>query len=443
MRRVRLALLLAMLALSQGGCPTDTQPATSAGTRGPASGSIANPCYDPVTSEYYPDCPTAILEQVFAIFSQQQQQARENDIDGDGIPNEDDPDVDGDGQPNGSDNDIDGDGLPNGHDPDADGDGKSGADDPDEDGDGLCDRFDLNDDGDGLFDDEDEDDDGDGDDDDDDDEEDDDDDDDEETNPLEDLLQRQRNGMLTDDDRVRIAKEITSRLDSPGDRDLVLAALQQLGTTSMDPLRDPGLPGVPPEIGAVDAVYDQLSRVITAARRNASIEAGKPIPAPALRMALGEFLPRVQALDELSKSFLLASIRELGLTVHDLNAALGSQRTREFAQALTQSVAANPLSILEDEELDKLTTGAGLLGPTFETTSGGDILDAIRLIDGLVDTPEELADAIRMVRDLGRFGSGFDDAVNAVVDDLIGNIDDGSHDSTDDDFDFDDDSSDA
>ena len=38
------------------------------------------------------------------------------DIDGDGIPNNEDPDIDGDGIPNGLDPDIDGDGIPNAQD---------------------------------------------------------------------------------------------------------------------------------------------------------------------------------------------------------------------------------------------------------------------------------------------------------------------------------------
>lgn len=42
----------------------------------------------------------------------------ENDTDGDGIPDNDDPDIDGDGIPNGSDPDIDGDGVPNADDGD-------------------------------------------------------------------------------------------------------------------------------------------------------------------------------------------------------------------------------------------------------------------------------------------------------------------------------------
>ncbi|UCE58489.1 MAG: hypothetical protein JSU63_13725 [Phycisphaerales bacterium] len=45
------------------------------------------------------------------------------DIDGDGIPNEEDPDIDGDGLPNYTDPDVDGDGLLNADDPDLDGDG--------------------------------------------------------------------------------------------------------------------------------------------------------------------------------------------------------------------------------------------------------------------------------------------------------------------------------
>ena len=66
--------------------------------------------------------------------------------------------------------------------------------------------------------------------------------------------------------------------------------------------------------------------------------------------------------------------------------------------------------------------GGQLLGPTFDDTSGGDLLDAIRLVDSLVDTPEELADALRDVRDFGRQGADFDDALDQVVDNLIGTI---------------------
>ncbi len=43
--------------------------------------------------------------------------APNNDIDGDGIPNNQDPDIDGDGVVNGLDPDIDGDGIPNAQDP--------------------------------------------------------------------------------------------------------------------------------------------------------------------------------------------------------------------------------------------------------------------------------------------------------------------------------------
>jgi len=93
------------------------------------------------------------------------------DIDGDGIPNANDPDIDGDGIVNVLDNDIDGDGIPNANDTDDDGDGTpDSADttpggtgtpgdidgdgipndlDPDLDGDGIANVFDNDTDGDG------------------------------------------------------------------------------------------------------------------------------------------------------------------------------------------------------------------------------------------------------------------------------------------------------
>lgn len=55
----------------------------------------------------------------------------DDDIDDDGIPNEEDPDMDGDGIPNEEDPDTDGDGIPNEEDPDIDGDGIPNEEDPD------------------------------------------------------------------------------------------------------------------------------------------------------------------------------------------------------------------------------------------------------------------------------------------------------------------------
>ena len=75
---------------------------------------------------------------------------QENDIDGDGIPNADDADVDGDGIPNGQDDDIDGDGVPNGQDIDVDGDGVPNGLDEDVDGDGKLNGVDADVDGDGI-----------------------------------------------------------------------------------------------------------------------------------------------------------------------------------------------------------------------------------------------------------------------------------------------------
>ncbi|XP_068152252.1 uncharacterized protein [Drosophila tropicalis] len=86
----------------------------------------------------------------------------DDDIDGDGIPNEDDDDIDGDGVQNSKDEDIDGDGVPNHEDEDIDGDGKVNHEDDDLDGDGTPNHEDDDLDGDGVPNEEDEDLDGDG-----------------------------------------------------------------------------------------------------------------------------------------------------------------------------------------------------------------------------------------------------------------------------------------
>ena len=74
------------------------------------------------------------------------------DVDGDGIDNGDDPDIDGDGIPNDQDSDMDGDGIDNNQDMDMDmdGDGQLNADDDDIDGDGIPNDEDPDMDGDGV-----------------------------------------------------------------------------------------------------------------------------------------------------------------------------------------------------------------------------------------------------------------------------------------------------
>lgn len=56
----------------------------------------------------------------------------DDDLDGDGLLNHEDPDLDGDGVPNELDDDLDGDGLPNAADPDIDGDGLPNEEDPEQ-----------------------------------------------------------------------------------------------------------------------------------------------------------------------------------------------------------------------------------------------------------------------------------------------------------------------
>ncbi|EDV90690.1 midasin isoform X2 [Drosophila grimshawi] len=87
---------------------------------------------------------------------------QDDDIDGDGIPNDEDDDIDGDGIPNEKDDDIDGDGIPNDEDDDIDGDGIPNEDDDDIDGDGIPNEKDDDIDGDGIPNEEDDDIDGDG-----------------------------------------------------------------------------------------------------------------------------------------------------------------------------------------------------------------------------------------------------------------------------------------
>ncbi|XP_029712698.2 uncharacterized protein LOC109415945 isoform X5 [Aedes albopictus] len=92
-----------------------------------------------------------------------------NDLDGDGIPNDQDPDDDNDGIPDSQDNDDDNDGIPDAEDMDDDNDGVPDSKDPDSkmlandlDGDGIPNEEDDDDDGDGIPDAEDDDDDNDG-----------------------------------------------------------------------------------------------------------------------------------------------------------------------------------------------------------------------------------------------------------------------------------------
>jgi hypothetical protein len=180
----------------------------------------------------------------------------------------------------------------------------------------------------------------------------------------------------------------------------------------------------PPQIEAIDAIYSQLSEALKQGRQEAGIKPGDPTTDKAVMKALGEFIPRLQAMDELSKSIQGESMGNLGKAVNDLRFGLGrADRVREFTQALTRSAATAPIGFIDEKTmLEKLTSGANILGSVFDSTSGGDLLDAIREIDDYVDTPDELADALRDIRDLGSQGVSFDDAVREVASNLIGNL---------------------
>lgn len=259
------------------------------------------------------------------------------DIDGDGLPNVEDPDVDGDGRPNEIDDDIDGDGRANDEDDDPDGDGDAGEEDPDEDGDGLSDRFDLDDDGDGEADDEDADnaDDDEGE---DDDEEEEEDDDDEPEDRLQDLIERLRDGKVTAGDRAAIAREIAKRLQADDDKrqeveELLRVALEQ----AQDPLRLAPENGVPRTISSMDAVYRQLKLAIEVARKGQSDPDAKLQP-ERMPAAMKDFLARVSSITTLGEAFHFMSHEDIGAQVRFFARSLNSEQTQEMAQVIADEL---------------------------------------------------------------------------------------------------------
>jgi hypothetical protein len=421
LRTVAPGLLGGAALLAAAGCPattalgvTEEQAFDNAPPLSPFDG-LSIDCYDSLTGRYYADCPRAILETRLATVLLSPAGGLP-DNDGDGIPNEFDPDIDGDGQPNRYDFDIDGDGLPNGSDPDPDDDGKVGRDDPDEDGDGLCDRFDLNDDGDGLFDDEEA---GGGksksDDDDDDDDDEDDDDDDEDD--LDDLLERQRDGTLTKNDRDRIAEEINDRLNDNASRQAIREIVERLVSRSQAPEREAGRG--PAAIVAVDTLYGQLRQALQAARQAANLRPNAPTPERVLRIATEDFVPRAKVLDALSDTFKGRSIPELGQAVNDLRSALNaSERLLSFAGAIRRlENGAGPDA--EARDLRMILDGARILGSAFDTTSGKDLFDAISLLHGEAGSAERLEVALRDMVALREEGRTFEEARDETLESLI------------------------
>jgi hypothetical protein len=314
------------------------------------------------------------------------------DVDGDNVPNGDDPDVDGDGIPNRHDFDLDGDGLFNGLDPDVDADGLLNHDDPDADGDGLSDRWDLNADGDGKPDDEEDEDD---------------------PTKLEDLLEKNRMGKLSPDDRSKIADEIVDRLDSPeAKRDVLNALIDAItlgaGMNRLQPSAD-----LSSEVHAVDAVYRQLSDALADVKKTNRVEKGDPLPKNKLPDVLGQFVPRATAVAELGKGYQVLSLDDLSKAVSSLVTALGSaDRALEFAQALRDRAQGAGGEADERAHLNSFVNSARPLRDAFTSASGSDLVDAIDRLRTLASSDggsddmrnQRLASLLERMQELARDG---------------------------------------
>jgi hypothetical protein len=303
------------------------------------------------------------------------------DIDGDGIPNEDDPDVDGDGVLNVSDPDIDGDSIPNGLDPDPDGDLKTGPDDPDEDGDGLSDRWDLDDDGDGVWDDDEvasgE-------------EEDDQEEDageDETTDRLLDLVERLRTGEITEQDRNEIANEIVKRLDGTDRKLSVQAALFEIAKQARLPERPFAPKGVPPAIEAIDAVYDQLAEAVQLARSQQK-NPKEPLDPQRMPDVMDDFVARTGAIKHLGGAFTRVNFTDISKNVSQLRTGLDPVKTEQVAVEIGQALQGfDGLGDGSKERtwLGHMSRGASALGKAFPDAVATDLVNKADLLFQLAD----------------------------------------------------------
>lgn len=345
------------------------------------------------------------------------------DTDGDAIPNIVDPDVDGDGVPNADDDDIDGDGLLNTEDPDIDGDtfdndfdfdidgdGIANDDDFDADADGLSDRFDLNDDGDDEPDDEDEDDMG-----------------DEPKAGLEDLADRLKRGLLSDDDKDRIAQEITNRLDSDDLKLRLRTALADIVTQATNPNRLARPLTVPAGVDAIDQLYEQLDEAIKEAKRGQFDPNGPFQNRARERKAAEDMVLRARTMATVAHAFPTMLIDDINESTKKLRADMGSDRLLEFSQGLRDHISPGAIGGITSEkrELDALTKGGSVIGSAFRDADVDGIYDGIeRLRARAADTsanPLESSAAkydrmLNRLSQLKRQSSGLslDDAVTQV-----------------------------
>ncbi|MGE0481768.1 MAG: hypothetical protein AB7Q17_14980, partial [Phycisphaerae bacterium] len=369
----------------------------------------SRPCFHPELGDFDISCLTP--EELAAVRADSDNDGRTNleelmmgmdpydrldgpDIDGDGIPNGEDDDVDGDGVLNKHDFDVDGDGIFNDHDSDIDADGLIGDDDGDDDGDGLSDRHDLDDDGDDDPDDEDED-----------------DDEDMPKEKLEDLIDRLKTGMLTDQDKGDIANEIVDRLGTFSEKTRVQAILVDVVGVALDDQRQPPPTTVPIGVGAVDEVYRQLGESLDVIRKQQK-DPKLPLSKENLAKALQDFLPRAAAMPKLARTFRTLPMTEIGPAVTELRNGVGAARFDEVVNRLGMSVDPNAKGTANGErrELQSITKSVTRLGMAFPEAKGDDLLDVfdrLRALTGDAGTPEQAAAEIdRLVDRIEELASG-------------------------------------
>lgn len=332
------------------------------------------------------------------------------DVDGDGVPNEDDPDIDGDGLLNTQDPDIDGDNFENDIDFDIDADGIANDDDFDADADSLSDRFDLNDDGDDEPDDEDLD-----------------DIDDKPKTGLEDLADRLKRGLLSDNDKDRIVQEIMNRLDSDDLKNQLRAALVDVVAQASSPDRLARPLTVPVGVDAVDQLYEQLGDAIKEAKRGQFDPNGPFQNRARERKAAEDMVLRAQTMATMARAFPTMLIDDINESTKKLRSDVGPQRLLVFAQGISDHISPGAIGGVASEkgELDALTRGGSVIGSAFGDADVDGIFDGIdRLRARAADTsanPMESSSAKynRMLNRLSEIKSqsssiSLDDAVTQV-----------------------------
>ncbi len=303
----------------------------------------------------------------------------DEDADGDRIENTEDDDIDGDGKPNTQDADIDGDGAANDDDEDIDADSIQNDEDDDADADGLDDRFDLNDDSDDEPDDEDADDAG----------------DDEDSEPktgLEGLSDRLKRGLLSENDKGRIAQEILDRLNSDDLKVQLQAALVDLVDSATDPDRLARSLTVPAGVHAVDQFYEQLDDAIKEAKRGQFDPDGPFQNRARERKAAEDMVHRARALASTARAFPTMLIDDVNESVKSLRESLDGARLTTFAASLRDHVSPNAIGGIgsEKRELDALTKGGNVLGGAFRDADAEALFDGIERLRARAATADPL-----------------------------------------------------